>query len=195
MPDDLQLLTEPAGAATSSSSSSTSSKPAGAAKKAGAKKATASKPADEKPADELPAGGFGTAPKRGRGRPSLKGRLQELIGTITGAGLLFATMRGDAVLMYDAQHLANHAEQLATQLDKLAQQNPAVKRVLESLLKASDSAELITLVGVIVVPLLANHGIIPAGLAQLVGAPPVPERPAPSKTSAPADEHQADGAG
>ena len=144
--------------------------PAGAKKaKGAAKKAPGS-------TDELP-GAKGGRPPRGRGRPSLKSRLSELVATIAGALTMGATMGGSERIAYDGAVLAENADRIAEQLDRLAQNNPAVKRALESLLSFSDSADLVTTIGVVLIPIMANHGLLPTGAAVLVGAPEPPPRP------------------
>lgn len=152
----------------------TSSTPPPDAKKA---PAATKKAAGAGGADELPGAALGGKKPRGRGRPSLKSRLTELVQTLAGALTVGATMGGSDRLAYDAEVLANNAERLADQLDRLAQNNPAVKRALESLLSFSDSADLITTVSVVLIPICANHGLLPAGAAVLVGAPEPPPRP------------------
>lgn len=139
-------------------------KPAGAAKKKAPPAAAG---------DQLP----GAGKSRGRGRPSLKSRLTELVQALAGALTVGATMAGSDRLMYDAEVVAAQAARIAEQLDKLAQNNPAVKRALESLLSFSDSADLVTTCSVVLIPILANHGLLPIGAAVLVGAPEPPPRP------------------
>lgn len=152
-----------------------------------AAKRTAKKPAGQ--------GGPGRPPK-----PKLDKKLEELIGS-AGSGLMLAGMaRGNEQLVYDGTILLSKTEELAGALDKLAQENPAVRRVLEGLVQTSAWGSLLAVVAAVGVPILANHGVLPAQAAGLVGAelpPPRPARNDDDATAAPADggDPQANGDG
>ena len=129
---------------------------------AGPDKAPAGRP---RPASSSPSGGKA---KRGPGRPSnsqrLESQLVQLFSTVAVAGQL-ATLSNETVSR-DFAIVGAQAEPLAAALVKLAETNPAVRRVLDSLVQTSAYGELITVVvGGIVLPILANHGILPAFIA------------------------------
>lgn len=88
--------------------------------------------------------------------------------------------RGDERLQYDGSIIIEGAERLAGALDKAALESPALRRTLEMLVTTSAWGELAMAAGAILLPIAANHGVIPPAAAQLVGAPEPPARPAPT---------------
>lgn len=140
-------------------------------------------PATDKPKRQRNRSTAGTKP-RGPGRPSnaakLESQLTQLFSTIAVAGQL-ATMT-NPVVSRDFVIVGHQAEPLAQALVKCAETNPAVRRVLESLVQTSAYGELITVVvGGILLPVLANHGVLPAfiagtidGVETMADAPPPP---------------------
>ena len=74
-------------------------------------------------------------------------------------------------LAYDAHIILTHAPQLAEQLNDLAQRNPVVHRVLFAMMNGADGLALTVTLSQVLVPILANHEIIPKPTAKMFGAP------------------------
>lgn len=110
-------------------------------------------------------------------RPKLAPKLEELGGLIGTATYATGMARQNPRLIYDAEIILGTVERLAAALEKLAAENPAVRRVLESLLAATAFGELAGAVLAIAVPIAANHGLLPPVAATMVGAA-MPEPPA-----------------
>lgn len=108
-------------------------------------------------------------PKRGPGRPKgstsiaklRTGLIQQF--TLIGIGVT-------AFNPYDGKVILTNAEGLADNLCKVAEQNPAVRRALEGLLVAGVWSGLALSAAAIAVPIMANHKLLPAQLALLMGA-------------------------
>jgi hypothetical protein len=109
-----------------------------------------------KPKDDQPI----SVPARGT---SLKKSLQDTI-TLIGVGVSVANK-------YDGAVILKGAEGLAKNLDHLANENPAVKRALESMLTASAWGAVITSGATIAIPIACNHRLAPPTLAPLFGCP------------------------
>jgi hypothetical protein len=121
-------------------------------------------------------------PDKAPGRPpasktKLAPKLEELFSAGAAVGLMYAMARSDERLAYDAQRALEGAERLALALDKAAQESPALRRALDMLVTTSAWGELGMALGSIVLPILANHGMLPEAAATLVGAPAPPPRP------------------
>jgi hypothetical protein len=109
-------------------------------------------------------------------RKSLKGTLQSAAGALQLAGVM-----ANPRLMYDAEVVANNADELATELVNVAEKNPAMYASLVALVKGSQWAKLGGLFVSIALPIAANHGLLPPETATLVGAePPPPREPIPA---------------
>lgn len=102
------------------------------------------------------------APK-GPGRPSqldkLRGQLDEQLVTI---GTVLA-----AVNEFDGMTIVHGAPKVSDALVRAAEQNPRVKAALESFLATSTWGAVLGALGVVVLPILANHGLAPANLKGL----------------------------
>lgn len=115
-------------------------------KKTTAKKTTAKKTTARKtPKDKTPAG-------RTPGRPGLDRRIEE---QITGIGILVVAM-GDEVC---GGAILDGSERLAKSLKHLADENPRVKRTLESFLATSAWGEVVMATGAIALPILSHHNV------------------------------------
>lgn len=96
---------------------------------------------------------------------SLQAQLAELLTGIGGA-VAFANPT-------DGQIIASQAEPLASALDRLAKQNPAVRRVLQSLLIGGAWGEVLSVVAFgIVLPIAMNHNALP--WQKKAGSAPLP---------------------
>lgn len=87
--------------------------------------------------------------------------------TMAGSGLMF--LDG-----YDGQRVVEQSEDIAKALYKLQKEQDQVRRALMALVATSTWGALASAVMPVVVPILANHRLIPAETATLVGAPPPP---------------------
>jgi hypothetical protein len=108
-----------------------------------------------------------TAPKPKRGRPPgaakapLQKRLQEAFGAIG----IVVSVRNE----YDGTCILTGAERLSIALDNLAKQNPAVRRTLEAVLAGGAYGEVLFAVSAILLPIAANHGVLPEHVKQPMG--------------------------
>lgn len=118
------------------------------------------------PGSRNKAGGSSEKPRAPRAPSStnLKKSLQDTF-TLIGVGVT-------AVNQYDGAVILKNAEGLAKSLDHLANENPSVKRALESMLVASAWGAVLTSCAAISVPVAANHGLLPPHMAMLFGCPP-----------------------
>lgn len=92
-----------------------------------------------------------------------KGSLeQRLAGTIGLAGTM-----AYAFNQRDGEIILSRAEALATALDHLAAENPAIKRALEAAMSGGAWGEVVLVVMPMVVAIGANHGLIPERYAIL----------------------------
>lgn len=160
----------------------TEDRPPAPAKKAPAKKATAAKKAT---GDRPPAG------RTKKGRPSASDKLAEqLAGTLA---VVFGTAAAASMginedgepealpgsFSRDLSIIAGQAEPLARALVKVSERNEPLRRVLTQLTTASDYSSLASVLALgIVLPILANHGLLPDTLGPLFGAStPAPDAP------------------
>ena len=121
-----------------------------------------------------------TAPAATRKRRSsrkstqLRGKLVELV-TAIGTTLMVAGVAKPA-LGYDAGILIENADRIAGELVKMGERNENVAKALEALVTTSEYGGSLMVLGAVLLPILANHGILPREVASLVGAPLPPER-------------------
>ena len=114
-------------------------------------------PADKAPKPDAP------APRKG----SLERRLAEQFAVF---GLTVSA--GDPIC---GQHIIQRAEPTARALDKLAQENPRIKALLESSMTGSTWFGAIGQLAMLALPIMAHHKMIPPGVAvQLFGQQFVP---------------------
>lgn len=109
---------------------------------------------------------------RPRGRPpkaKLKDSLQAQF-TIIGMSVY-------AFNHYDGERIMENSQALAESLGKLADENPRVRKVLEKMLMAGAWSEVGMAVAPMLLPILANHRVLPPFMATVVGAPEPPEKP------------------
>lgn len=130
------------------------------------------------------------AERRAPGRKSnaeLAGKLRDPLTKLVGAGGLALAMGATAVrqsneyradqLAYDSAIVLNNASKVADELCAIAAEHPEVRRVLESLTQASGWTRTMTVAAALIVPIAANHGVMPRQWAPSFGAPMPPERP------------------
>lgn len=98
------------------------------------------------------------AAPRGPGRPrgSRSALAPRIADALTGLALPVALVN-----QADALAIVEHAEPIAYALDRLAKENPAVKRVLERLLTSSAWGGVIVAVLPLVIAIAGNHGMLP----------------------------------
>lgn len=107
---------------------------------------------------------------RGTGkRTALKPRLQETIGAVGLGVTALGGMAGNPRVAFDGAVVLDRAEPLAEALDALAKENPRVRKTLEMVLASSAWSGVAVASAGIVIPILANHGIIPRSAAMAVG--------------------------
>lgn len=143
------------------------------------------------PSDEKP-----PTPKRGRGRPRKDAaprastprapkappvkprvdRLTELLATIGVTVSAMGMARQSERIAYDGQIVMGNARQVAEALEATASENDGLSRALDALLAGSSYTLLVTALAGMLVPIAANHGLIPAGMASMMGAPEPPPR-------------------
>lgn len=104
---------------------------------------------------------------RKKGKASLEKPLIELF-TMLGATVYVADQ-------YCGERIMAGAESLAKSLDEAAKQSDSLYKALSGLVETSVWGGVIMSFGLIAIPILAHHGIIPPALAVLTGAPE-PER-------------------
>lgn len=110
-----------------------------------------------------------------------KDDLRQIIG-LMGTGLTMV----DA---YDGRRVLDNTDKLVNALDTAQRESDAARRALQALVTGSTWGALASAFMPVVIPIAANHGLLPAETATLVGAPP-PPRTQPSAD--PASNGQAD---
>lgn len=109
--------------------------------------------------------------KSGSGKRSpyvKKDELRTVVG-FTGTALWFIDGSG-----YDSQRVADKTDAIVEALDKMQHENEAFRRALQALITTSTYGMLASALMPVIVPILANHKIVPAQTAVMVGAPPPP---------------------
>ena len=122
------------------------------------KAAKATKP-DTKPASK-------PAPRRASLETRLGGAIASL-GTgvaVAGIGMGSEAVKADGLLVVE------HSANVAKALDSLAKDNPAVAATLERMLTAGAWSGVIAACVPIAIGVASNHGMIPAGMAEALGA-------------------------
>lgn len=116
--------------------------------------------------------------KRGRGRPSnaeFKAACVDLVERLASAVVLAGVF--SPRLAYDGEILTNNADTIATELYERGLSNPKLRKLLEQSNATVEWARLLAIITGVGIPIAANHGLLPAELTALVGAPPPPPRP------------------
>lgn len=122
-------------------------------------KAAQTKPRPDSPPPKEPS-------KETRGRPPvLQKQLEEMfLGIGMGVSVIGDTFDGEVV--------AENAHELAEAWFKLAQQNAAVKKALEAMMQTGAWSGVIMTSAAVAVPILQNHGVIPAEMPHPFKKPP-----------------------
>lgn len=147
---------------------------------------------DSKGEDTQPSGkgqtGGGQKKKSGGGRKKQPKRepLVSLL-TVTGTGLAM-------VNAYDGERVVANAEACADALLNAAKESDAVRRALLVMQETSAWGQVATAFLPVAVPIAANHGVVPAHTAVMVGAPPPPGTPPPADDDGQGDAAEAAGA-
>lgn len=104
--------------------------------------------------------------KETRGRPPvLQKQLEEMFLAMS----MGVAVVGDS---FDGEVIAENAHELAESWHKLAQQNPAVKRALEAMMQTGAWSGVLMTSAAVLVPILQNHGVIPADIPHPFRKPP-----------------------
>lgn len=103
-----------------------------------------------------------STPPRSTRKPNLQKSLEELFS----APALIYSMAGDE---WAASHITTNAPVLAEAWYKLAQESPAVKRMLDRLTTGSAWGGVIVATGGMALPLLAHHNLLPAQVGAVLG--------------------------
>lgn len=101
-----------------------------------------------------------------RGRPpELQKQLEEILMTV---GL----MTSGAINEFDGEVIRDNAASMAEAWHKVAQQNATVKRILTSLMETGAWSGALMATGAVAIPILQNHGAIPANVPHPFKRPP-----------------------
>ncbi len=107
------------------------------------------------------------ADKRGPGRPSVAAkREQQITAMVGGVGMMMY-----AVNPADGTAILNGTPGLAAALAKVAEQNSRIAKVIDAVNEGGAWLEVTVAAAAIVLPILANHGALPAGAAALFAPP------------------------
>ena len=130
----------------------------------------AAKPKEATGGDAVPADKPPTKPSRGRAEKpaassrmkartstaSLERQLKELFTTVGGIVVMFDDVCGPVVI--------DNSERLAAAWAKAAEQNPRLKKMLESLLSGGAYGEVVIVTFMTLLPIFVHHGLVPPGL-------------------------------
>lgn len=106
------------------------------------------------------------------GRPSTASLEAKVRGSIEkGCGwtIIGASVTGNEHLAYDAKVVAYNAPRIAKELIAQSKQFPVVAQVLESLYAVSEKGQPLAILAAVGLPMLVNHGVIPAAMFQVPG--------------------------
>lgn len=98
-----------------------------------------------------------TAPKGRKRTPKLAAQLEQTVSVIGG---LVAMAN-----QFDGHVITSTAPQFALAWANLAERNPAVKRFLESATSGGAYGEVVLASAIMIMPILANHGVLPEQIA------------------------------
>lgn len=121
-----------------------------------------------------------SAPKSPKATPRRASLETRLTGSLVTLGTIVAGTGGmvSPAVQADGILIVEHAANVASALDKLAKDQPAVAAALERMMTAGAYSGIIAALLPLVVGIAANHGAIPPSLATMLGtAPPEPEQP------------------
>lgn len=102
---------------------------------------------------------------------------------------LFTSM-GTITMMFDhfdGTVIVAGAPELAESLNRLAADNPKVRRALEGMVQGSSTGSLIVAVAAIVFPIAQNHGLFPLFPGQVPGSGQAPPKPESSASPSPGE--------
>jgi len=108
------------------------------------------------------------APRPSNRKRALKAPIQGMIGNI---GLVVSSLPGEKATI-DGAVIIDGAEDLAIALDKWAKQSDRVYRTLEAMFEFSLGAEVVSAVAAIILPIAANHGLVPSEVMRKITAAP-----------------------
>lgn len=140
------------------------------------KPAKVNPPKEAKPAAPKPKPKDSAPPKsdRPKGRPpELQKQLEDMIMT---AGLMTA----GAINEFDGEVIRDNAASLAESWYKVSQTNATVKRILQSMTETGAWSGAMMASAAIAIPIMQNHGAIPASVPHPFKKPPHLQPPAPS---------------
>lgn len=114
------------------------------------------------------------------GRPPASADIVRQITQLIAMFGVFAAMIDE----YDGAVVIEHAAKVADSLATVAETSPGVKKGLETMVAGSAWSAVVMSILPIVVAILANHGVLPAGLRELGGVP-IPDEPEPASATHP----------
>lgn len=131
-----------------------------------------------RPKRSAPKKSTSTGRSRGRPRGGSIGKQAEqdvtALVTVIGVGLhTIAGTTGNAKLAFDGQIIVGGAPALGEAWGKLAADNPSVAKAIASLSTGSQFTGVVIATGMVLLPIMANHGLVPADmLGELAGQVP-----------------------
>jgi len=124
--------------------------------------------ADKDKAPTKPAPAKKAAPRRRAAvKIDIKAKISETLTSIGSMLIITGSVKADPRIVFDGQVLIARADAVAEAVDKIAAENPAVKKALERLFTGSSYAQLAITVAGVAVPIAAAHGLVPAIAAGL----------------------------
>jgi hypothetical protein len=102
---------------------------------------------------------------------------------IAGQGISQSDQARGAQITFDGVTIANGAAALGDAVGDLADENPVIRKALERMFRVSTYGKLVMAVGAIAVPIAANHGLFPAGIAEALGSFGAAPAPAPASAN------------
>lgn len=117
-----------------------------------------------------------TKPKATKPAPRKSTLEKRLTDNLVGLGTVVAAAGGmvNPALTADGILITQHAAAVAKALDKVAADQPAVKAALERTLTAGVWSGLVAAMAPLAIGIAANHGLLPAGIAEALGEPETP---------------------
>lgn len=137
---------------------------------------------------ETPPPPTGDTPPKRRGRPpGSTSKTTMSLSRIEDALNEQFTLIGTVVFAfneYDGSCILEGSPRLSKALANLCEKNPKVKRNIERLLAGGSYGEVVLAAGLIVVPIMANHELMPPGIKALYGKA-IPEQPTEEPVASP----------
>lgn len=101
-----------------------------------------------------------------------RGRPPELQKQLEDMFMMVGLMTSGAINEFDGEVIRDNAESLAESWNKVAQQNATVKRILNQMMETGAWSGALTATAAVAIPILQNHGAIPASIPHPFAKPP-----------------------